>query len=691
MDHNLLIHMRAHVIPRTDLSFGDYSDEVRRDALIRISQFVLRGETEQIRQELQENVVEMALFILDSEGAATLENIIRVMKEKILVDFPRSILKAILFRLLEKGRLTPENRLSVQRRTEIESQVLNYKKALDEMSGQLDEKTERHLGSPLTPDQRQLVMEALFEFLSVLFMRRADISARLITSQEVGDSAIREPLADLDKSLKSIEGGPLRRAARNAIIETLEKPSDVVARFLLHLNENLVCVQVLNLDPECQTLEREAFGKKNLLLDTNVIIALLCPSSRQHRLSRELVRLTRQVGARMLVTERTLKEYAKVLDDSKNAMKGFKPTMPVRFLEAIDEEFIASFAIEKQSHPHETWQGYYLRMQHVKSILKNNYGIELLDGDHPEILERAYFSEIAENVSDCFMKSRRQPKSKAVAEHDAYHMILVRELSKETSPTMVGSSHWFLSHDQTLAYVEPLLRTKLGDDKAISAIVSDIWLQVIEPFLSRDVREKQAVEVFAELLNSQFARAPFRITRSVLTELQGDWLNYDGLETHDFEEILGEKFVADYLAKIRKMRKTGQDTKEASDEFKEQLGNRLQGRANEKILLLRDEVKGLREEVHTKKNVEESLRAELIIERRFSRAWRACSGFAGLVMIFSNLVFIGARMLEFNAFTTVYFIGTFLIGGILVFIAVAPENVIVRIEAALRLPGGTST
>jgi hypothetical protein len=682
---NLLIHVDGHVIPRKALSFGTYSDEARRDALIRISQFVLRGETEQIRQELQENVVEMALFILDSQGAATWESIIRVMKEKILVDFPLPVLKTILFRLLEKGRLTSENRLSTQRRTQIENQVRNYRKALDEMSDQLAEKTAKNLGSPLTPDQRQLVMGALFQFLSVLFMRRADISARLITSQKVGDSTIREPLAYLNRSLEGIKDEPLRHAAKNAITETLEEPSDVVARFLLHLNENLVCVQVLNLDPECQTLEREAFGKKNLLLDTNVIIALLCPSSRQYRLSRELVSLNRQIGARMLVTERTLKEYAKVLNDSNDAMKGFKSTMPVRFLEAIDEEFIASFAIEKQSHPHEKWQGYYLRMQRVKSILKNNYGIELLDGDHPEILECAYFPEIAKKISDCFEKERGKPKSKAVAEHDAYHMILVRELSKQTSPTMVGSSHWFLSHDQTLPYVEPLLRTKLGDDTAISAMVSDIWLQMIEPFLSRDVREKQAVEVFAELLKSQFATVPFRIRPSVLTELQGDWLNYEGLGIEDFEKILGEKFVADYLSKVKEMRKTGRDTKEASDEFREQLGIRVQGLANEKVRLLGDEVKGLREEIQTKKNVEESLRAELVSERRFSRAWRACSGFAGLVMIFSNLVFIGAKMLEFNGFTTIYFIATFLIGGILVFIAVAPENVIVRIEAALRL------
>jgi hypothetical protein len=684
LDYNLLIHIRTHIMPRHSLSFANYSDEVRRDALIRISQFVLRGETEQMRQELQENVVEMALFLLDSQRVASLEDIIRIMKEKILVDFPRPVLKAILFRLIGSGKVTPDNVLSTQRRTEIESQTRNYSKALDDMTVELAEKTERSLGAPLTPDQKHVVMGTLFKFLSVLFMRRADISARLITSQEVGDSALRDPLADLNKSTESIEDKPLRDATKNAILETLEKPSDIVARFLLHLNENLVCVQVLNLDPECQTLEREAFAKKNLVLDTNVIIALLCPSSRQHRLSRELVNLTREIGARMLITERTLKEFTKVLDDANTQMKGLKSSIPVRFLEAVDDDFIASFAIEKQLHPHEQWQGYYLRTQHVKSILKNNYGIELLGDDRPEILERTYFSEIAGKVSDCFVQTRGKPKKKAVADHDAYHLILVRELSKESSPTMVGSSHWFLSHDQTLAYVEPLLRTKLGDGKTVSALVSEIWLQIIEPFLSRDVREKQAVQVFAELLSSQFSSVPFRIKQSVLAEVQGDWLNYEGLETDDLETILGEKFVSDYLSKVREFRGAGQDTKDVSEQFGKQLDDRLKTLAGQKIRSLGDELKGLQGEIQLKKDTEDDLRAELISERRFSRIWRACSGVAGLTMIFSNLMFISTRMLEFNAFTTAYFMATFLFGAILVFIAIAPGNVIVRLEAALR-------
>lgn len=162
-------------------------------------------------------------------------------------------------------------------------------------------------------------------------------------------------------------------------------------------------------------------------------------------------------------------------------------------------------------------------------------------------------------------------------------------------------------------------------------------------------------------------------------------MNYDWLETEDLEKILGEKFVSDYLVKVRDLKVAGEDTKETSDKFREQLELRLQTLANEKIQSLGDEIKGLRKEIQSNKSAEESLRAELVSERRFSLVWRVCSGVAGLVMIFSNFVFISTRMLEFSVFTTTYFIATFLIGGILVFIAIAPENVIVRMEAALGL------
>jgi hypothetical protein len=629
----------------------------------------------------------MAIFLLDIHRPPSLEEISRVMKEKILIDFPRPVMKAILFRLVESGRCTSEYSLSTQRRTKIESQTKSYAKTLDEISNLLAETTEKYFGSQLTTEQKQIVFGSLLKLLWTRFVRRTDICARLITSKEIDDDTNPDPLADLDETLQSIADTKLRVATKSALTDVLQGRIDVVARFLFHLNENLVCMQVLNLDPECQALEKEAFAKKNLLVDTNVIIALLCPSSRQHRLSRELVSLSRQVGARMLVTERTLMEFTKVLNDSNNLMAGVKPSTPLRFLEAVDEEFIASFAIEKKSHPHEKWQGYYLRMQHVKSALRSNYGIEVFSEDRPAILEQPYFSEIAAKVSDCFKKARGKAKKKEVAEHDAYHLILVRELSKENSPTMVGPSHWFLSNDQTLAYVEPLLRTKLGDGKEISALVSDIWLQMIEPFLSRDVREKQAVEAFTDLLESQFAGATFGIKQSVLAELQGDWLNYEWLETDDLEIILGEKFVSDYIAKIKEMRGSGQDTKEVSETFGKQLETRLEALADEKIHSLGKEVRGLRDEVEAKSKTEENLRSELMKERKFGRTWRSCSGIAGLALIFSNLILVGMRVLQFNPYTTAYFIATLLFGAILVLIAIAPENVRVRMEAALGLQG----
>jgi hypothetical protein len=522
---------------------------------------------------------------------------------------------------------------------------------------------------------------------SALFVRRADICAKLITRSDVGETALEAPLATLDKSLENIKDLRLRDATRGAITDILQSPNDVVARFLLHLNEKLVCIEVLNLDPECQALEKQAFAKKNLLLDTNIIISLLCPSSRQYRLSRELVALSRQVGANLLVTERTLKEFSKVLEDANTRFQSFRAQIQPRLLRAVDDEFIASFAVEKEANPHEKWEGYYLRMQRVAGILKNNYGIELFDKDYPEICERPYFSEIAEQVSDCYEKTRNKAKKKDVAEHDAYHLILVRQLSKEASPSMLGPSHWFLSHDQTLPYVEPLLREKVQDDKAISTMVSDIWLQMIEPFLSRDLREKQAVQAFTELLGSQFGTIPFRIDSSVLAELQGDWLNYEWLEAEDLEKILGEKFVSDYVSKVREMRKSGQDTTEVSGKLRDQLEIRLNALVDEKVRSLGNEVKSLREEIQAKTNAEERLHAELVNEKKFSRRWRTLSGLAGLVMIFFNLLFIGTKTLEFNVFTTAYFAATFLVGAVLVFIAVAPENVIVRLEAALRLQG----
>jgi len=668
------------------LSLAEIPVSQHKEALKRISQFVLRRETGDIRQSIHDSVTEMAIFLGPRRGSS-FEEIILAMKDKILVDFPRPVLKAILSRLMTQGRVIYDGlyRLPPTRTRDIQSQTEEHSKALQTILLRLLSKTEEYLGRELSDEDNKLIEECFFRFLASLFTERASISAKLIAGQETTQTTLSMPMQILDKSFQPIMDKKVRESASLTVVEILRNPTEALVDFLLRLDENLVCIQVLNLDPECQRLEKESFSQVNLLLDTNIIVDLMCPSSRRHYLSLQLLGLTRHLGVSIQVTRRTLKEFLDVLEDANNHFQNLK--IPSRFLNAVDDEFIASYSKEKQANPHLKWEGYYLRMKRIASLLKNNWGIVTCEADRQWILDDKHFHEIAQRVSDCYEKTRLQPKRKRVAEHDAYHLILVRELRKESTTTMLGPSHWFLTYDQTLPFADPMVTEKFAyDDKTVSTMVAEIWLQMIEPFLSKDVRDKQAVLVFTELLKSQFSQIQFRIDPSKIAELQGDWLDYDWLEPKDVERILGEKFVSDYLSRLRKMRLKGEDVDKLTEQFRQELKIRIESLANEKIRSLSQRVTSLETQDRERENRERELKRQLSEkEEEFRRGWRSKSGTLGLGVVSCGVGLVIVRALFGAAqdpWTTAI---VFLSGIILIFFAIAPERVTAKIEAFLGI------
>jgi len=649
-----------------------------KEALKRISQFVLRSETGEIRWQIQDSVVEMAIF-LGPQHKLSLEEILGIMKDKILVDFPRPMLKTILSRLTENGRVTYDGRyaLSSHRRRDIQNQTQERISAVKSLTDQLMSKTEECLRTKLSAENRELIEECFFRFLSSLFVERTSIFAKLIAGHEAPDTTPSGPTVILDGSLQLIADKELREAASAAILDIFRNPTEPLVDFFLHLNENLICIQVLNLDPECQRLEREAFSRINLLLDTNVLIDLLCPSSRRNRLSKELLNFTNHVGAHLLVTKRTVEEFLDVLENANTSFRNLN--IPPRFLAVLDDEFIVSYCKEKEANPHVKWEGYYLRMRRAASLLKNNWGVGLYEDDWKEILERKGFHDIADQVSKCYKKLTNLPKTMKAAEHDAYHLILIRELRRESITTILGPSHWFLTYDRTLPCAEPLVTEKLAyKDRTVSTMLVDIWLQMIEPFLGRDVRERQVAQVFSELLKSQFSQIPFRIGPSKMAELQGEWLNYDWLEPEDIKKILGEKFVSDYLSKLAKLRQEGENTGTLTEEFKQKLEERVESLASRRIHQLTGRVTDLEEQVRQKEDREKLLKTQLSLkEEEFRRGWRSKVGTLGCLVILVNmfLIIVGAIR---DAVT----IGViFLFGLLFTLLAVAPEQIVARIEA----------
>jgi len=684
--------------------------EERKEALIRISQFVVRDEINKIRDDLQNDIVEMALYWnpASEQGVLREEMNDLIKRELYVIQFPDTVLDVILKRLVENERIEiKDSRYFIidKRREKISERVQENRAVVQEINDLVFSKTMEKLGATeLSEKQIKEIINGFYSFLASVFIEKTEIVARLLTGEleEIGKT--RLPLDVLEKRLKSIKNIQLREAERGAILEIFQNPPKTFAKFLFSIIQNLICIKILNLDPLCQKLEREAFSEKILFLDTNVLLGLLCRESWLHKIANDFIKLTFSLGSKIMVTERTIGEYLKVLEDSSKAYE--KLNVPDRILESVDDPFISSFSVEKKENPQQSWKGYYYLMKQVESILKNRYQIDIYKEAHEDILKETFFEEIAKQVVYCYEMIQGRQKTQDVAEHDAFHLLLVRELRKNEKSTFLGPNHWFVTADTTLYCVDNEINRKLDyKDKTPSSMMCDIWVQMISPFLSYDVRNRTLFDIFTQLLSSQFITIPFGVSVEDLSEIQGDWLKYDWLTSEDIERILSEEWVKKYTQKIgeAKIARDSKALEELSFSFANTLNAYLASISDEKIKYfqgetvklatrldelsrqqtdLRIELSNQQKKVQEQKEKLEQVSAELRSEIKFKRFWRSLSGVLGLIIVFANLVFIWFRVITMDYAAVGYFSISFIIGAVLLFVAIAYEKVKVSLSAS---------
>jgi len=490
----------------------------------------------------------MALFWGAKEEGVLFNEINQLLgKELYFIQFPDFVLTEILERLLSKKTVDVQNGkyiLTETRRIEISKTVNEKELIVNEINDLLVVKTERKYGDKLSKKQRNSVLTNFYSYFASIFIERTGVIAKILTT-ETPDFSTELPRQILASSLEKIGDKKLRKAYEDALSSIIDNPTENFLKFLFSISQNLVCIQVLNLDPQCQKLEKEAFSKKVLFLDTNIIISPVCEADPLYKTARDLIELTSSLEAKFIVSEQTIEEYMDVLED---ANKIPKHRAGMRLLR---DPFISSYHLEKKSRPSQTWKEYYFRMKKIKDILQKEFNIITYIDRHEEINENPSFDEIAKQVTNCYQAIRYKPKKLKVAEHDAFHLLLIREFRKDETPTFLGPKHWFIAADATLLCVDDAINRKLDyANKTPSSMMPNVWIELISLFLSQENRKK-SLPLFGVLLRMELATIPFKIPPQELKLIQGDWLQYEWLEDREIEEILSEKWVRNYIDRIK--------------------------------------------------------------------------------------------------------------------------------------------
>ena len=329
------------------------------------------------------------------------------------------------------------------------------------------------------------------------------------------------------------------------------------------LAQSYFFVQVLHLDPECQQLTAESLKRKKVYLDTNVLYHSLTGTDKRFKAVDHALKLTTTLGITTVLSARTKEEFTDLLESRKRAF-GKGPKIPDKRFKKIstnlEDGLLKDFLKKKAGNPNLTFERYADRLEEIETVLKNRYSTVSDESDYKDVLENPDMPTLKDIVIREGMMFGLQ-KSDKVAEHDAFHILLIQKLRSKSKGDILGPDFWFLTHDRSLLYVEK----QYGKYKGFpSSIFVDNWVQLISPLLSPK-QTKDARDAYLGLFASRLPMLSGAIDEEVFAAFQGKWIDDEDLSAKDIARIMGNRYIKD----IYEM--TKETEKPISDEDKEKM------------------------------------------------------------------------------------------------------------------------
>ena len=524
--------------------------------MVKLLQFKLRRETDDLRSDFLKSVIETGLFLYSNgrEKWATVKDIAEVLcTEYKICELPPETIKKHLKELNVSKRVTSKNGtylLSKEKTDEISKTIKTRRSLRDTVLSKLIARVEQKYGK-LSEEQKALLKDTFLLFLARYLTMKGYISARFLSIvKEESILPVEQISTVLNDTIVEITDSKLRRAEKDAII-SLCSDKAMIDFFYLTL-QNYIFFEVLSVDPECQALTREILSNRKVFLDTNVVLDILLPERPRHELAKELVQIARRLNIEMKVTLQTRNEFKFRISKTKKGFKVMRSRVSEKTLGRMSEfglGLLKSFYKERQSSPGLTFDGYCLMLnQTFRKGLKDHFGIEFEDTPYEEINKHPEFPYFYELVQKCaFVCS--QFKEIKVVEHDAFHLLLIKELrSKNESSNPLD--YWFVTQDNSLYCVSRNLMEE-GKILAPLSVEGHSFLDALSLFLPLSTLEEttlEVAEVFTKFCASTLTYAFPSLSLSQMVMLATPWIDYDRFTAEDLMDIISDKIVQDYIS-----------------------------------------------------------------------------------------------------------------------------------------------
>lgn len=261
--------------------------------------------------------------------------------------------------------------------------------------------------------------------------------------------------------------------------------SPIQLKFLSDKLNSVFVYTLVSIDPECSAYLQKSISGYTLSLDTNFLYNLLgLDGAKLADSAKRLVEITIKFNFKLFVTPRTLEEFNTSLTNAEEFLRRHPlPTQDPQLLragasaveEAIIKSYWQQYADEKIGL--EEFLSFY---KNINSYLKE-YGIKI--SNHLVKTVKSQQDELDKIIEG--VKMFAPSKNPFTAEHDAFHILLIRNIRREKEKTgVLDTKQWFLTNDRSLLRYEISLERKRKGYSA-HCIQPEHLLQILRPLLPR--------------------------------------------------------------------------------------------------------------------------------------------------------------------------------------------------------------
>jgi len=541
----------------------DLTPEKYRQEFIRMSQFVFNRETEDIRSDLLQSVIISSLYTDKENKGMTIDDIIRSTKE--ILSLPFTIVEELLEKMSEEDKVISKNGkyfLAESEKAKISQIIQERTSKSNSIYEKLILKIRERYGE-LSKDQENQITNNFQLLLAYIFTRDSTLSVRTILGgikEHILEPTDIEPI--INYVLASTWDKNLRDLQREVIGELFLGSDEETRDFLYSTAQNYISMQILNLDPNCLIVQKFSLSKKVVFLDTNIIIGLSCPSQRENKVVKNLLKLMADLGIKVKFTSRTKEELIRVLNHSNDRYnilsKKLKDNQFQKLVEEVDDPFTMSYWIKKKSHPGLSWDGYYYRLPKKMNKILNQFSIALDEKSYEDVKSHPSMIYVHNLVLGC-AKTWGENKPRGAAQHDAFHILLIKELRKKEPRSFLGPDHWFVTRDRSLYCVDQ----KMKDGEYPYTAKLDVWFSTLCPFMplvTFNKKKRTIEEIFMHFMASVFIPSSRVIDSDTLIGII-DWIDFESLTVEEIMDITSKKFIKDYVKEVQEAREQGKEPK----------------------------------------------------------------------------------------------------------------------------------